>query len=274
MLENRKPRHIRDIAHLYISRPQTRTDAPAVTLCVVAEDKRCFPGFHVANIAAALSGKNCPVRLLDRSGLLPNAGYYMSISPRRYTPREEDDAAGPTPGMAGVEVDCSSGDTIALPQGSRYARVVLVHLPPLSPEDRFSEALREAKKRAGAAGILLVLRTARTADEGRLNSLAAELRPEATFALMLAELHLGRTVESIGPRMGEPGAVDLGRIIDWERAVDDRVPPVVRSPNSALAQTYRSVSEALLFKVNDLGRKSDATRVGAYAGIGSRPSPR
>lgn len=273
MLENRKPRHIRDIAHLYISRPQARTEAPTVSVCVAAENKRCIPGFHVANIAAALSVKNCPVRVLDRSGLLPNVGYYMSLNPARYI-RRAVEGAGLTAGMAGVEIDCCPEGPRVVPQAFRYARVELVHLPPLSHEDRFEEAAREMKKRTGTVGILLILRVGPADESGRAGALAAELGPAATFSLVLAELHSGRAAEPVGPWAGAPGTVDLGRIVDWERALDDRVPPVIRSPGSALAQTYRSVSEALLFKVNDLGRKQDASRVGVSSGIGSRPHHR
>jgi hypothetical protein len=274
MLENRKPRHIRDIAHLYISRPQPAAQTPTVSVWIVADHKCCFPGFHVANLAAALSVKNCPVRVLDRSGLLPNAGYFMALPSWVYI-RWEEDSPGLSAGLAGVEVDCSSEEPRVAPQSARPARAELIHLPPLSPEAPMREALQEAKERGRPANILLVLRTGRTLDEGILPALGAELRSAATFALTLAEYPCGDSGEPTPSRAGEPGAIDLGRIVGWERALDDRIPPVVRTPHSALSQAYRSTAEALLFKINDLGRKIDATRVtGISVGAGSRPHHR
>lgn len=274
MLENRKPRHIRDIAHLYISRPQPRTQDSFVSVWITAEHKRCFPGFHVANLAASLSARNGPVRLLDRSGLLPNAGYFMSLSPRRYI-RWGEDGARLAAGLGGVEIDCSSREFRNFPPASRPVRVEIVHLPPFSPADRFEAALEEARKRVRPVSVLVVLRSVRTLGEGLPPSVEAELRPAATFVIRLAEFPVGRIDTPPGAWKDEPDAIDLGRVVDWERSIDDRVPPVLRAPNSALAQTYRSASEALLFKINDLGRKHDATRaLGISAGIGSRPRHR
>lgn len=270
MLENRRPRHIRDIAHLYISRPQHRTPAPAVSVWVTAEHKRCFPGFHAANLAAALSSKNCPVRLLDRSGLLPNAGYYMSLPPGRYI-RWQDDGEALSTGLAGTEVDCSTECSRPLPLGARAPRVELVHLPPISSGDRFRDALRNAGAADGAAGILVVLRDAGQTPAEIPPSLSVQLNPAATFVLRVGESVSGGADEDPSAWGEDSGVIDLGRVADWRGAVGDRVPVVIRTPEASLSQTYRSASEALLFKINDLGRKPHAVR--AYrvpAGIGSR----
>jgi hypothetical protein len=84
MNDGQKRRHIRDIAHLYISGSRDRTPAPRVTLVIVGENRACFSGFHAANLAAALSARGCSVRLSERSGLLPNAGFYLALSPSQY----------------------------------------------------------------------------------------------------------------------------------------------------------------------------------------------
>jgi hypothetical protein len=247
-----------------------------VSVWITADDKRCFPGFHVANLAAALSVKNCPVRLFDRSGLLPNAGFFMSLSPQHYI-RWGDNGVGSAAGLVGVEIDCSPRGCRKLTNVPKPARVEIVHLPPLSPSERLQETVCELKSRAGTVDILVLLRTARTPGEENPASVAAEtsvamdLRPAVTCAFNIAERPRARAFEASGQRAEESGAVDLGAVADWEGALDDRVPVVIRAPDSALSRAYRSASDTLLFKVNDLGRKFDATRaLGISTGTGPR----
>jgi len=55
MGDESKPRHIKDIAHLYLSRMEQRREAPPITLLVAADTKNAFSSLHTANLAAGLS---------------------------------------------------------------------------------------------------------------------------------------------------------------------------------------------------------------------------
>ncbi|UCG50433.1 MAG: hypothetical protein JSW58_09465, partial [Candidatus Latescibacterota bacterium] len=82
-------------------------------------------------------------------------------------------------------------------------------------------------------------------------------------------LSLGETAQS--HREKDSSLVDLGNLIDWEDALRDRVPIVIRAPDAALSRSYNVVSESLLFKINQFRRKAGAPRVsGISAGIRSR----
>ena len=130
MNDGQKRRHIRDIAHLYISGSRQREPAPRSCLVIAGENKRCFPGFHAANLAAALAVRGCDVRLHERSGLLPNAGFYLALPPARYI-RWDKSESETDPGLAGVTVDCSTGAVEAFRGESPRAQVDFLHVPPL-----------------------------------------------------------------------------------------------------------------------------------------------
>ncbi len=263
------------------------------TVWITGEHKRCFPGFHVANLAAALASKNCPVHLYERSGLLPNAGYFMSLSPRHYI-RWDEDGKGVATGLGDVEVDCSSRRSRAFARDARIPRVEVFHVPPLFPEEHFLNTLKEIENRVTSVGILVVLGTGRIPLSGIVGAVAEVLNPATTCTLHLGGPARGRVEDGRtfnrenGPSGGDfegespqacreddTEAIDLGCVSDWEHALNDRVPAVLRAPGSALSQAYRAAADGLFFKINDLGRKSDASRVcGISTGIGSGPRHR
>jgi len=79
----------------------------------------------------------------------------------------------------------------------------------------------------------------------------------------------GRPLRDLDGAPG-PGVIDIGTVTDWEHALNDRVPAVLRTPGSALSRSYRTAAGGLLLRINDLGRKSDGTpAIGISTATGS-----
>ena len=92
-------RSIRDIAHLYITKP--RDDYRAIV--VTGVDVETFPGFHVANLAAALSVLGRRVRVVERSGLLLNAARFLAMPPQVYAASRHSVVSPSVSALDGVE---------------------------------------------------------------------------------------------------------------------------------------------------------------------------
>jgi len=253
MNDGQKRRHIRDIAHLYISGSRDRAPAPRVTLLIVGENRACFSGFHAANLAAALSARGCSVRVSERSGLLPNAGFYLALSPSQYI-RWDDAESEPVAGLAGVMIDCANGEFEPSSGESHRPRVDLVHVPPSSDDKSLETSLRLVDETAQPLAIMLIVDFDQAPPgtpvyQGVPACLAERLKSVATFVLHSSD----RANE---PRIDDPSVCDLGTVVGWESALGDRVPPVVRAPSSALSSAYFAVADNVLIRMNELRRKS------------------
>jgi hypothetical protein len=258
MSDTHKPRHIKDIAHLYISNSKSMLPPPSATLLVAGDRRRCFSGLHVAGLATALAARNISVHLFERSGLLPNAGYFMSLPPRRYL-RWVEGEAGVDAGLGGVTIDCASGGCTPIDDGSRRPRIDVVHLPPVYPAKPFRDTLPVVRDLTNAGTVFLMLRIKTTSVDKFAGIVEDELGPATACVL-----HLNDTDS---PSEGDTKNVfDLGRITGWMGALGDRVPAPVRDPDSPLACEFNSIGESLLFKINQSGRKTDASRTFGISG--------
>jgi hypothetical protein len=250
MRDTHKPRHIRDIAHLYISGSQGRSYPPCATLLMAGEDRRCFSGFHAANLAAALSSKAMSVHLFERSGVLPNAGFFMSLPPRRYIRWDPNEDAA-VAGVGGVSIDCSLKGFPTFKGDSHLPRVELIHLPPVFPDQPFQESLREVRDFVKSVTIFLILRIDRT-NLGEISECVEKgLGPAAVCVLHLDDTDLCCPDD-------DPSAFDLGSLTGWKSALRDRVPVVIRAPDAALSRAYLSICDRILFKISQLRRKAGA----------------
>lgn len=249
MADVRRPRTIRDIAHIYLSRCSDPAKAPTVNLFVAAQNTDCLSGFHVANLAAAFSHRKARVRLFELSGLLPNAAFYFSYHPSVYMKAPGSPDRELCPALESISI---TFDSIRL-MGDRPAtgelHVNLVHIPPVDGRDDYAEILATLKGRCSSERWVLYL----TRDPGYVQNELFETALEASgiFALSLQK-------NGSAP----PGGVEnrLGNIGRWENAVDDRVPTVVRNPNSSLSRDYLSVCESVLGQIDLMRRRRHVER--------------
>lgn len=212
-MQPRAPRNIRDIAHLYISRRRRG----ALRIVVSGVRREWFPGFHAANLAAAFAVEGYAVRLVECSGLLPNAGFFMGLPPAVYATPERTDVSSVS-ALGGVDVWFTTpppGVADASLSGSEI--VELVHAPPLDAAVEFAHSDDH-----------VVYVTGEPSEARRL--------PRARSWT----LHVGE-----GDGVVPGGLTPVGRISRWRHALRDSVPAVVRDPDSALARSYRECCERL-----------------------------
>lgn len=224
------PRHVRDIAHLYLSRMR-RPGAGGVRLVVVGMSADVIPAFHVANLALAAAARGIPVRVEDRSGLPINAGCFLGLDPSCWVARE-DGPVTPVAAFARVTFVLSRERESPAAWGSPAElgeSVEVVHVPPF-------DADVQAIPHAISHGVPTVVLYLAERD--------AEPRPWREGGERDGVI---RRVAYV-TRAGRAGAADgcSGAITRWKRSLTDPLPVMVRDPESRLARQYTDVLSKLL----------------------------
>jgi hypothetical protein len=164
MDKTQRPRHIRDIAHLYLSRmPAGGRGADARRVLVTAVSRDCFSAYHVANLALGIARRGLEVELIEMSGMLPCAAYFLQMPPRVYIRHKAQSPAESLSALGGVSVRFSPDTESGNPEGEgagegitaggrRWSgRVAIFHLPPANRQDLLDAALLRVV-RPGAPG--------------------------------------------------------------------------------------------------------------------------
>jgi len=215
------PRSIRDIAHLYVSR--RRQGARRIIL--LGARREWFPGFHAANLAAAFALDGYAVRLVERSGLLANAGFFLALPPAVYAAPGRGEFSAVS-AFGGVDVWFAPPPPAFAGASQHESGVVeLVHAPPL-----------DAASEIDYGGEDVVYLIGDGADARRLP------RPGPRSWVLLVG------GEGVAPPAGFAPAGSLSK---WKRALRDTVPAVVRDPGSSLGRSYRGCCERLVSRAND-----------------------
>ena len=156
MTGSARPRHIRDIAHLYLSRRKVPAAAAEegpgpLHLCITSSGRNCMSGFHTANLAAALAERQSDVRIFDLSGAQPNASFYFSHPPALYLDYTGDGRQRFIPALPRVSI---AFDLDARPRrvnSPGAPPVTIYHLPPDDMES-MREVWRSLEDRVGGRG--------------------------------------------------------------------------------------------------------------------------
>lgn len=233
-----KPRHIRDIAHLYLSRMRTPSHSQVRrSLLVAGASKECFSGFHVANLALSLSVQGHSLRLVDLSGLILNSAFFFAMPANIYAANIDaraprDERAGWLSALGGVSLSMGVPAYAASPDQPGEKGLDVYHLPTLDSDEAFVTALTRITGELGrdAAPTLLCLRPGRW-DE-----------PPRRVLEGVAGRRYGLRVDNDEPG-GASSFLDLGFIDRWTRFLPDPVPVIVRDPASRLSRSYMSVCE-------------------------------
>jgi hypothetical protein len=211
-----------------------------VDVWVIGRDRTCLPGFHVANIAAALAATNVRVRVFELSGVLPNAAFYFCLPPAVYIERSTPEARTLTPGLNKISVAFDTDRLAGSGNPRERVSVNLIHMP---PQD--TPALEKCANELSRTG---VDRWALSLG-GRSDGLGLWVDSKAVFELAL---------EPSAPGAYARGYV--GEVVGWEASVADRVPSVVRNPRSGLARAYLGVVESLLSRIHSVRQRSQRGR--------------
>jgi hypothetical protein len=248
---HRKPRHIRDIAHLYLSRLPARRDEKTTPFWVVAVSRECFSAYHAANLALGLSREGHAVELVEVSGVLPCAAYFLRLPPRVYMKHKAQSPREPLSALGGITVrfavENESEVRDATPAGvavgstpRRFGRVEVVHLPPVCELESLQSALAQAQERAenGEIRALVLAPTDSQAYDAGRRILAG--RPGVCWSTLSLERRI-TTVE----RSGGDGR-NLGYLVGWRQLLADPIPCVLRDPASHVSRSYLSICEAVM----------------------------
>lgn len=242
MTEQSRGRGIRDIAHLYLSRRPRQSQATALELWVAGENRACLPGCHVANLAAALAMRDLRVRVVELSGLLPNAAFYFNLPPDVYL-NGDGKAESALPGLNSISVGFSAEALPAAGNGAA-ASIDVIHLPTLD-DGRSLASVAESAAQNGAVADRRALLIERQPSESA--PFEAWLEPDAVFRLGLEALPVAPYSRG-----------HLGAVSGWEAFVNDRLPRVARDPECTLARDYLSIIDSMLSRIRSARRGRDA----------------
>lgn len=220
-MEDHKPRRIRDIAHIYLSRLD-RNVAEAPRRAVIAGTRReCFSGFHAANIAAALSARGCSVHLRELSGLVPNTAFFLALPAPVHLASAERQSPEWYSALGGIALTFSAATPVA-PNG-KGAVVEVFHAPPGDDSDGHRAVVAQASGEQGAVFVTL--------DDGDPAGLTGDISYRVGML-------------TAGGVAGAP--VDRGRIERWGAVLCDPVPSVLRDPGSMLSRCYAGICDRIL----------------------------
>jgi len=276
MAQDGKPRSIRDIAHLYISR--SKASASSGLVCVAGEDTRCFSGFHAANLAASFSLSGSPVRVIDRSGLLPNAGYFLLAPSSESFPRAGS-SLRTVMGMAGIEIQFLRAGS-AERSHPAADRLEIIHLPPLSRPEHFANELGGALGVEKAPALFVLLGTRFGRRSSLMDLVGKAWGPDAIALLQVREAQPPAAGEidaapggPAGLETAGPDPISLGSVVGWEDLLGEGMAPPLRDPDAEFSRAYRSVAETVRFELKRLEKISGGLSsfdVIAGAGSGTR----
>lgn len=256
MSETGKPRHIRDIAHIYLSRLQSCRPAEHDRLVVCGDSRKTFPAFHTAALAAAFalkgSGPNSSLDVIvyDVSGVLPNVGYYFALPARTYFARNRVDPSGRVQALVGVSLGFSwEWDELRSSKASS-PRLEIHHIPPYENRRGFRNALAELRRMPAGNTVFLSI-TLDCDNQCEIREAVASCLGDTPV------LTLG-----VGTGHREYVADQIGTVTAWESSVADRIPMVCRDPRATLARRYQSICEGVIYKIRENRRRYS----GAHSG--------
>jgi hypothetical protein len=225
------PRHIRDIAHLYLSRARVPRGTSRLLVAGVSPD--VIPGFHAANLALTAAAGGFTVRLVEASGLPVSAGCFLGLDPCCWVPDGRAPEAAVS-AFARVSFARSSGPAHpapAVPGEDGWGNVLeIVHAPPWDAGDAHVRAVVDA-----------------VAEPAALVYLAGQDGSPRPWLEWRSVTNVAARVAFVSRGVSSPGHPECAGVITrWSTALTDPLPAVLRDPGSRLARQYRDVLTNLL----------------------------
>ena len=248
----RKPRHIRDIAHLYLSRMPAKAGRHITRVWVVAASRDCFGAYHAANLALGIASSGHAVELVETSGVLPCAAYFLRLPPRVYLKHKAQSPEEPLSALGGITVRFSvenraekqdppaPGFTVGGPSRRHGRRVEVVHLPPESESESLQASLALARESAGNDKVRALILAADESTAREAGHRIMDEQPKVHWSTLSLDRRL-----TAGDR-ARNGGRSLGYLVGWRQLLSDPVPCVIRDPESHVARSYLSICEALV----------------------------
>lgn len=262
MNETGRPRHIRDIAHVYLSR--LRSDFIQHNyLFISGETRDGFAAFHTANLVTAFavlgarSGSRTNITVFDVSEVLPNVGFFLAMPPRAYLHRSPTEARKYRSTVMDIKLCFSFPESPRERRLSGEPSLDVVYLPPMELEASFESSLVRSKSVFDEGAIFLLMRNKQHRS--------VKLEDLVIKHLGMVPLYILDLEDGIQPNGLGANESYLGNIGEWRDNLSDRVPCVLRESRSRLACSYFSLAESVLFKMRMKRRLSNAACVDEHA---------
>jgi hypothetical protein len=267
MNETGRPRHIRDIAHVYLSR--LRSDFNQHNYLIISGETRDgFAAFHTANLVTAFavlgarSGSRTNITVFDVSEVLPNVGFFLAMPPRAYVHRSPTEARKYHSTVMDIKLCFSFPESPRERRLSGGPSLDVICLPPTELEVGFENSLVRSKSSLVEGAIFLLMRNKRRRS--------VQLEDLVIKHLGMVPIYVLDLEDGIQPNGCTANEFYLGNIAEWRENLTDRVPCVLRESQSRLACSYFSLAESVLFKMRMKRRLSNAACVdGCAPGIES-----
>lgn len=230
---------------------------------VVGLSPKCFPAFHLANIAAAISSQGRAVRVTEQSGLLANTAFFLSLPPEVYVGGVSRAVPTTVSALGGIRIRFLgrpanvAGGAAEVPVDSGGV-VDLFHMP---PTDDPTTLRRDVEEILGSAEESIVVLIGRAADVDRTAWFGGE------SWMRVCVVDTGRRVDR------DAAGVDvIGSVSRWEGALVDLILPVLRDSGSSLARAYGLIARRLLPRLANAKEIDERSTTGAgrTAGFGAR----
>ncbi len=248
MTDTRKPRHIRDIAHLYISRMEKREPDGPVNVVLLGTTRDCFPGFHAANIAVGLSSIRKPVRVVELSGLWPCSAHFLSLPPQIYLRPHQPSLDEDISAVGSVSIrftlprrnreTARAGAGARLRKRSSAGAFEVYHLPPVEQMDDASEVYDAAVAFVSEPKRVVLLAMDKADADAAWKKTGRFWGAAQRYTVLLAG-------PGAGFELPEHVASGVRRLNNWRRSLSDAIPCAVRAPDSYLSRAYAAICEAL-----------------------------
>jgi hypothetical protein len=270
----RKPRHIRDIAHLYLSRVPAGPRTGLARVWVTAVTRESFGAYHTASLALGFAHNGHAVELVEVSGVLPCTAYFLRLPPRVYLKHKEQTPDKSLSALGGISVRFSlerrvetqtvdsPGFAVGATTRRSGRRVEVVHLPPASEPESLRACLAQARETAAGNDIrALVLAT----DESQARDVGRRFLG-GHAGLVWSTLSLERRA-AIGDG-SRNGGRSLGYLVGWRQLLSDSVPCVLRDPGSHVSRSYLSICDVLVSSGSFARDRNDSNQRRRAASLG------
>jgi hypothetical protein len=251
MKDSHKPRHIRDIAHLYLSRLPKKGGKRRRRVYVTAANRECFGAYHAVNLALGFARNGFAVELLEMSGVLPCAGYFLRLPPRVYIKHKARSPEEPLSALGGISVRFAAGPEkgsenaptpgLAVgPRQERAATVEVVHLPPATDIESLERSLSETAEAVSDGEVRALVLASDEAEARETGRRVFRRRPTIDWTTLSLEKRITSAKRSKERRRS------LGYLVGWRSLLSDPVPCVVRDPESHVSRSYLALCDALV----------------------------
>jgi hypothetical protein len=174
---------------------------------------------------------------------MPCSGYFLAMPPRVYVKQKREFPRDPVAAVDGVTLTFSGPadegrragwNTMVDGEGGRDGVIDLIHTPPVCELDAFAAAVEALAEPGGPAENVVLL----AGDAEGAGAAWKKIQP-------IVGMGAGKHTILLGKRRRENAQYPT-TLANWRRSLSDRLPCVIRDPNSHLSQSYLGICNTII----------------------------